>query len=220
MNTPRTTQAENAAFKRAQSHSRRVIWVKRILPVFAVCGLAAGGLYIYAAENAPDISVDLPDSTIADGKLVMANPKLDGFTSDRKPYRVTANRAIQDLTGDTAIQLEVLRADVELRDGNKARLTSPTGTFDSNTSILILPEEAVLTMSDGMRAVFGRADVNIQSGAVLATNNVHVKSEEADITSVSMQIIDNGKQIVFEDQVRVVLTPKSDQPAASAAQTQ
>ncbi len=209
--------ADIAAFERAMAHSKRVGLVKRVLPAIAVAALLLGGAAIIVSENAPDVSVSLPDSTISDGKLVMANPKLDGFTSDRKPYRVTANRAVQDLAGDKPIELETLRADVELRDGKTARLVSKTGSFDSTTSILVLPERAVLTMSDGTEAILGSADIDIQTGEVKASNQVQITSEGSRITAMKMQVSGNGDMITFEDQVRVVLTPSAVGPASTDA---
>lgn len=207
-NTAQT--AKQRAFLQAQTHSRRVRFVKRALPFVAIMALVAVGSTVLASRVVPDLAINLPASTIQDGKLVMANPNMDGFTSDNRPFRVTATRAIQDLKAQEAMELEELSADVELKDGKSARLTSPTGVFDSNANTLLLPNQAVLTLSDGVRAIMGQADIDIRAGTVVATKSVEVINPESQITAKAMQIEDGGQRILFEQDVQLVIKPKAD----------
>lgn len=201
------SSGSNDAFERARRHSVKVSVFKKLLPIIALIGvvLVAGALFV--ARVVPDGSVDLASSTINDGKLVMASPKLNGITKDKRPYRVTASRAIQDLSGETAMQLEKLVAKVELQNGSQAELNAPTGSFDDQKSILSLNQQAVLTTTDGMRAVFGRADIDLGSGNVSAKDKVTITQEQTTIYSDNMDIFDSGKRIVFSDNVTLVLQP-------------
>lgn len=195
---------KSKTYSNAQAHSRRVRFVKRLLPVFAIIAVGGIATSMFSSRIAPDVAIDLPDSTISDGKLVMANPNLDGFTKDDRPYSVTATRAIQDLKDQTALELETLRAEVELKDGQVAVLTSDTGTFNSEANTLKLPNNATLKMSGGMVAQMGEADIDIQSGDVLASQSVKIVDSLTTITSQSMIIEDGGKRIVFDEKVRLV----------------
>lgn len=202
--------AKDQTFRHAQLHSKRVRWFKRILPIFAFVMVCAAGVTIFISRPNSSIAFDLPATTLVDGKLVMANPNLDGFTKDERPFRVTALRAIQDLAAQDALELDQLAADVELEGGQSARLTSPKGIFNSNSNKLVLPQEALLTTSDGMRATMGQADIDIQTGSVSATSSVKIVNAESTITANAMQIDDSGKRIFFEDNVRLVLEPKAN----------
>ena len=211
--------AKERAYKNAQSHSRRVRWVKRLLPVFAtgiVCVVVAT---IYISRPNSSFGIDLPNTTLSDGKLVMANPNLDGFTNEDRPYRVSAKRAIQDLAVQDALELEELSAVVELEDGQSARLTSSIGRFVSNANTLNLPSETILTTSDGLRATLGQADINIKTGSVEARNSIKIDNSESVITAESMQIENGGKRIFFEENVRLVLQPKSNDIGAEETET-
>lgn len=201
--------ATGRTYLSARNHSRHVRWVKRLLPLAAFAGILAIGVVMFASRILPEVGVNLADSTIKDGKLVMANPMLDGFTADKRPYRVTANRAVQDLTGqDSTMVLESLKADFQLKGGETAILTSDKGIFDSQSNRLALDNEAVVTTSGGMRAILGQSDIDVGSGEVWATGTVRVINEETDISSESMQILDGGGKIVFEHNVRVVMRPR------------
>lgn len=205
-----TNPTRARAFKSAQTHSKRVRWFKRILPLGALAIVALVGATAVLSRAGLNIAIDLPNTTISEGKLVMANPNLDGFTSDERPFRVTAVRAIQDLEVQEALELEQLSAKVELEDGQSVQLTSSTGTFDSNANRLVLPNEAVLTTTDGVRATMGQADINIKTGSVAATDSVQIVGSETSITAQAMQIDQGGKRILFEENVRLVLKPKAD----------
>ena len=68
-----------AEFATARSHSRRVRRLKFALPVAAL--LLAAGFVGYAYMSSPlSIAFDLSNVQVQDGKLVMTDPKLDGFT--------------------------------------------------------------------------------------------------------------------------------------------
>src|SRR3954467_4318006 len=81
------------AFDRAQRHSRRVRVLKFAVPVLAAGIAVAFPVYSYLAAPI-NISIQADGTAFADGKLVMANPKLNGFTKDKLPYSLTALRAI------------------------------------------------------------------------------------------------------------------------------
>lgn len=196
------------AFRNAQSHSKRVRWGKRLLPIFALGMVGVMAATYFISRPGSGVTFDLPSTTLSDGKLVMANPNLDGFTNDERPFRVTAVRAIQDLAAQDALELEELVADVELEGGQSARLTSTIGMFNSNSNRLFLPSEAYLTTSDGMQAKMGQADIDIQTGAVSATNSVKIINTESVITAEAMLIEEGGKRIVFENNVRLVFQPQ------------
>lgn len=206
------------AFRDAQSHSKRVRWLKRILPICSVGIVCVLGATLLISRPSSSVTFDLPSTTLVDGKLVMANPNLDGFTNDGRPFAVTAVRAIQDLAVQDELELDELAANVELKNGQSAQLTSQTGIFNSNSNLLVLPSNAFLTTSDGMRATMGQADINIQSGSVSATNSVKIVNTESVITAEAMQIEDGGRRIFFEHNVRLVLQPETSNKAIREAQ--
>src|SRR5690606_232603 len=87
--------ARAEAFGRAQRHSRRVRRLKVVLPTIAV--LLTGGFVVYSFLVAPaSTRVETTAPPLAEGKLVMDSPKLEGFTKDGRPYSVNATRATQD----------------------------------------------------------------------------------------------------------------------------
>ncbi|TGV93934.1 LPS export ABC transporter periplasmic protein LptC, partial [Mesorhizobium sp. M2E.F.Ca.ET.154.01.1.1] len=65
------------AFDRARRHSRRVRVLKFAVPLLAAAIAIAFPIYSYLAAPV-SISVQADGTAFSDGKLVMANPKLNG----------------------------------------------------------------------------------------------------------------------------------------------
>ena len=99
----------DAAFGRAQRHSRRVRTLKFALPLAAIAIAIAFPLYSYLAAP-PAVAISADSSAFADGKLVMANPKMQGLTKQNLPYAMKAVRAVQDTASQNIVQLEGISA--------------------------------------------------------------------------------------------------------------
>lgn len=195
------------AFGRAKSHSKRVRFFKRVLPFIAICGVAFLLTPIIISRLSFGGIVDFTQSVIRDGKLVMSNPNLQGHTSDKRAYKFQADSAVQNLTGDKSMHLETISATMELQGGAVAALKSNSGVFDSDASVLRLPEEAIVTTTDGLTATMGSADVNVDTGDVVATDNVFIESKQSTVKSKDMKIFGGGNHLIFENNVRFVMQP-------------
>ena len=199
------TDRKRQVYRKAASHSGRVRLLKIALPLVALAGVAGVVAVMAAARlGVQGIDVNLAGSTVVDGKLVMADPKLDGFTADRRAYRVAARTATQ-VVGESAIDLAALRADVEMQGGGNAWLNSDTGRFDPDKNLLILDSRSVMETSDGLKAVFDKAEIDIGTGTVAATGAVEITRPGASIIAGSLTVEQNGKRLVFENDVSVVI---------------
>lgn len=207
----------STAYRRAQGHSRRVAVVKFALPVVALAGLLLIVGAIYMPRILPDVSVDLANTAITDGKLVMANPKLDGFTPDKRAYTVTATRATQNLDNSGAVELENLRATVEMSDGETAVLVSDTGNYDNTANSLELPNPSTMEMTDGTTAQMARSNIDMRSGSVDAFGGVTISRNGTRISAETMKVSENGKRVVFEKTVRLVMDPKRGEKVTTAS---
>lgn len=194
------------AFTRAERHSRRVQFLKIVLPVAALC--LAGGLAAYSIMAKPVQTAASPDdSAIAEGKLVMDSPKLEGFTRDGRPYLVTATRAIQDVASQDVINLDGIDAKMPIEKENWAHVVATSGTYDRSANTLDVPTDILLTTTDGLVAKFKSAFMDINGGTLKSDAPVDIQSRGSRVTADSMSVHDNGKLVVFETSVRVHIDP-------------
>jgi lipopolysaccharide export system protein LptC len=197
------------AFRNARSHSGIVRVAKFALPVIALVAVVGAGSIMWLSRVAPGVSVDISGSAVKDGKLIMANPKLDGFTSDERPYSVRAARAIQDLTGTGIIDLERIEARVPMDGGISAHILAPAGTYNSEANTLDVPGAFTVETTDGMRAELQSAAIDLAAGNLSTPDPVRISLGGSVIEADSLQIKDNGKRLLFENRVKLVVQPEA-----------
>lgn len=198
---------DSRRFARAANHSARVRTLRWLVPAIAIAAfVGVAGVMAVSRLVLPGIDVDLASSAIVDGKLVIADPRLDGFTPDERAYRVSARSATQEIGADP-LTLQELRADVEMEDGSTAFLSAETGVFNPVENRLVLGERAVLETTNGLRATFSDAEVDLATGNLVVHDTVQINQTGTQIIADRLTVEDNGKRLVFENNVNVVIEP-------------
>jgi lipopolysaccharide export system protein LptC len=196
------------AFGRAQRHSRRVRVLKFAVPLVAAMIAVAFPVYSYLAAPV-SISVQPDGSSFAGGKLVMANPKLNGFTKQKLPYSLTALRAIQDVGKQGIIDLEGINAKLPIGTDNVASVNATRGIYNRDANTMNLTSDVAVTTTDGMEAKFKSVFLDMGKGTMKTDDPVEVSRGGSRITADSMSVQDNGKVLIFEKRVRVNIDPAS-----------
>jgi len=201
---PASTRGD--AFDRAQRHSRRVRVMKFAVPLLAAGIAVAFPVYSYLAAPI-NISIQADGTAFADGKLVMANPKLNGFTKQKLPYSLTAIRATQDVGKQGIIDLEGINAKLPVATDNVVSVNAAHGIYDRDANTMDLTDDVVVTTSDGMEAKFKSVFLDMGKGSMKTGDAVDVSRNGSRITAGSMSVEENGKVVVFENKVSVNIDP-------------
>ncbi|MER9136914.1 LPS export ABC transporter periplasmic protein LptC [Mesorhizobium sp. M0047] len=199
---PADGRTRGDAFDRARRHSRRVRVLKFAVPLAAALIAIAFPVYSYLAAPV-SVTVQAEGTAFSNGKLVMANPKLNGFTKQKQPYSMTALRAIQDVGTQGIIELEGIDAKVPIAPDNVAAIKASHGTYDRDGNTMNLTSDVTITTSDGMQANFKSVFLDMGKGTMKTGDPVDVSRGGSRITADSMSVRDNGKVLVFESKVRV-----------------
>ena len=194
------------AFNRAKRHSRRVRVLKFAVPLLAVAIAVAFPVYSYL--KAPlSVSVQADGTAFSDGKLVMANPKLNGFTKQKLPYSLTATRATQDVGQQAVIDLEGINAKLPVETDNIVSVDAAHGIYNRDANTMDLTSDVSVTTTDGLVAKFKSIFLDMGKGSMKTSNPVDVSRGGSRITADSMSVEDNGRLVVFENRVRVNIDP-------------
>ena len=203
------------AFGNAQRHSRRVRLLKFALPLAAALIAVAFPLYSYLMAPV-SIAVNADSSALTDGKLVMANPKLQGLTKQNLPYSMIAKRAVQDITKQGLIELEGIDATLPLNADLSAKVEAARGLYNRDSNTLELSQDITVTTSDGMVAKFKSAFLDMGKGIMKTDDPVEITRDGSRIASDTMNVENNGKTLIFEKRVRVNIDPASLKTADNA----
>jgi lipopolysaccharide export system protein LptC len=212
---PAPTRSE-AEFAAANRHSRRVQMLKFGLPLAA---LFASGFFMaatfFAGSDRPAASVEAV--SMSDGRVVMANPKLEGFDADKRPYTMTAERAIQQSAASSIIELEKITADMPFGASATANLTANGGVLDNASNKLDLKDNIRLITSDGIKAVLSQARIDLSTNEMKSDAPVDIVTDGSRITADKMRIEERGKVFVFEGRVRLNVDANKMKQASGAS---
>ena len=190
----------------ARSHSRRVRRLKFALPVAAL--LLAAGFVGYAYLSSPlSIAFDLSNVQVQDGKLVMTDPKLDGFTKLNLPYTMRAARALQNLDSTGMIELEDMKARVPVGSKGFADIDASRGVYDRDKNTLDISSSITVTTTDGKAAKLQSAFIELGKGTFSTDKPVEIALNGTNIAADLMSVLENGKVLVFEKKVKLNIVP-------------
>lgn len=197
-------------FERAAKHSKWVQLLKILLPLVGVLIIV---IILAALVLRPTLPVDISigNAGIEDGKLVMNNPKLNGFDENNLPYFVEAMRAIQSVEDPTQVELDRINAKLPMKKDVWANIEAGNGSFNATDKKLELGGGVKITTTDGMKMNLKDAYIDMKAGSVQTDREIVFTSENANISSGSMQIFDNGDRIIFDTKVRLTIQPQGQQ---------
>ncbi|MGI9352100.1 MAG: LPS export ABC transporter periplasmic protein LptC [Rhizobiaceae bacterium] len=202
-----SSQRNEDEYRRAVKHTNRVRILKIAMPLVAgliILGIVAA--LVIRQYFLPQI--DLGAITVSDGKLVMENPNLNGFDKNKRPFRLTADKAVQDADQPTRVELVKISATLPIDDKISADVLAGNGVYDAEAKTLVLTKQVHVETTDGMKIDLENADIDIANGILNTGNPVFASGPQADISADSLSVEESGDRIVFEGTVRLTLRPK------------
>lgn len=188
------------AVRRAKLHSIMVRVLRVALPLGVVGGLLGLFLFTYFKpmqmfEKMPDISGKL---AVQGSKITMELPRIAGYTRDQRAYELNAETAVQDITKPDLIELQNLRAKMELQDKDVVQLTALSGTYNTKADKVVLRDQIVVTSQQGYKALLREAAVEMKKGNVISEQPVEITLPNGLLKANRMEIVDSGDVIRFE----------------------
>ncbi|MGY6707531.1 MAG: LPS export ABC transporter periplasmic protein LptC [Rhizobiaceae bacterium] len=206
------------AYLRAQRHSRRVRVLKIALPALAL--LVVAGVGLYSLVGLPGgVSVNLGGTVLEGGRLVMANPELDGYTPENRPYSMRAERATQAVGNTNVIHLEKIGARLPIDRENWAEVDAEAGVFDREANTLELSDGVTISMDTGMTASLRSAMVDIGLGVMSTAEPVEINMSGTRLSADSMRVAERGGVLIFENRVRMVVDMQRLEQAQTSEET-
>jgi lipopolysaccharide export system protein LptC len=198
-------------FRRAMRHSRRVRILRLAIPASILVVIAFG---LLAARFNPlrmltALPVDFSGLVVSGTKITMQQPRIAGFTSDSRPYELTAHAAAQDVTNPDTIELQGIRGKTEMPDKAVFEITADGGVYESKAEMLTLRQNIVFKSSGGFEVYLSEAVVDVHGSNVVSGKPVEVRLQQGIINANRMEVVDSGNEIRFGGGVTMVMTSGS-----------
>jgi lipopolysaccharide export system protein LptC len=133
-------------FAAAARHSKLVRILRKAMPAaIAVSLLMIAGISVFNPfRMLANLPIDIGNVVVSGTKITMQSPHMTGFTPDRRPYEVNARTAMQDVTNPNFIELDTLKAKVEMEDKSIVFMDARRGNFRNREQLLDLYEDVLL----------------------------------------------------------------------------
>jgi len=197
-------------FRAAARHSRFVRFLRFAIPagIAAIVAIILVAAFFNPFRLIAAFPIDPGKISWSGTKIVMELPRLNGFTSDSRPYELTARAATQDLTKPDILELKDISAVVELRDGQHVTITSLNGVYDTKGELLKLNDHITLNSTSGYEGHLSEATVNVTSGNVVSESPVELKLPNGVLNANRMEVVENGALIIFGRGVELMIAPE------------
>jgi lipopolysaccharide export system protein LptC len=205
-------------FRAAARHSHLVRFLRRAIPagIVLVAAVIVVATFFHPFRLMAAFPIDPGKVSLSGTKIVMELPRLTGFTSDARPYELTARAAAQDITRPELLELKDISAHVELKDGQHVEMKSINGLYDTKAELLKLNDHIVMVSSTGYEGRLSEATVNMSTGNVVSESPVEVKLLNGWLNAKRLEVLENGDLIRFGGGVEMTLTAE---PAPAPART-
>lgn len=199
-----TRPAPPKQFARARRHSRRIRLLKVGVPVAAVLLVIVFAVWAWWSSRDGFVA-EITGAAVTDGKLVMTDARLNGFTRENLPYSLSAARAVQEIGGSGRVELAEIVARVPLDAEIWADIAADSGIYDNSNNLLDIDSAMTVTTTNGMIAHFRSAQVDVQAGSLSTEDPVRIEMRGSNLTADAMQVRERGRVVVFENRVRMTI---------------
>jgi lipopolysaccharide export system protein LptC len=202
-------------FHAAARHSRFVRFLRFAIPagIAAIVAVILVATFFNPFRLIAAFPIDPGKISLSGTKIVMELPRLNGFTTDSRPYELTARAAAQDITKPDILELKDINAVVELRDGQHVTIKSINGVYDTKGEMLKLNDHITLNSTSGYVGRLSEATVNVTTGNVVSESPVEMTLPNGLLNANRLEVVENGALILFGGGVEVTLNPEQARPA-------
>src|ERR1700761_3646413 len=184
-----------ARFAIAARHSRMVRVLRIAVP--AAVALAMAAVILVSVFNPfrmllPQLPIEMGNLVVSGTKITMESPHMAGYSTDRRPYEVWANTAIQDVTDPNHVDLKTLRGKVVMEDQSTVTLEAVDGRMDTKQQLLDLHKDIYLQTTNGYEAWMSQAFVDMGKGTVTSDEHVDVKWADGKLSADRMKMTGGG----------------------------
>lgn len=205
-------------FLQAARHSRRVRFMRRVIPiVVAVALVLLIGISIFNPwRMLVKLPLDLGNVVISGTKITMESPRLAGYTPDKRAYEISARAAAQDLKKPDFVELESIHAKIELEDKTIVQMDARAGLYDTKAEILKLNEDIAVESSNGYAGRLSEAVIDIRKGQLTSGKPVAIKLLNGDLVANNLEIVETGALVRFGGGVSMTLMLDGTKPPLAA----
>jgi lipopolysaccharide export system protein LptC len=215
---PTGRQTAQSSYRRgADSYSRAVGWLKRVLPMIGAALLLLVAAWPRLAPLIESVRLNAFGIDLrAARELKMLRPRYAGTDRLNRPFVVTAAVGRQLPERNDLMSLEEPRAVMIAHGGAHIVLTAASAIYQSQPQLLDLFDNVILTHQNGTRFVTQQAHADLAHNTADGQVPIEGHGPSGDIWGQGFRVLDKGDTIIFTGRSHAILRgTKPAQPAVA-----
>lgn len=199
---PNQTDRLDRIYASAVTHSRLVYFLKIALPV---TGLVLVGAFIalsYVRTLVPD-EISVASAAIEGGSIIMNAPIIAGQGANNIPYRIQAQRAVQEIGDTSRILFEAMEAELPLSSGGMAYINAEEGLFDQSQNNVTFTKPFDVKLLTGLKARFENGVFDMQTSNFQTDNGVDIEFKGGALSAQTIELTNGGEQVLLRGGVKM-----------------
>lgn len=199
------TKPSSAPYQRARKHTRRVTFLRQVLPVTAFMILAV----LFGWPLLKDaLTPDLPEMPKLDKSQILENkviaPRMHSKDRHGHDFTIAADAALKSSDVDTVTHLEKPKAQLQTDNQGSMKVEAFEGDYDQKEHVLHYNQDVTIHTGEGFVLKTEKADVQVNDKKAVGVHPVDGKGPAGDIQS------DKGfeatkDQITFKGQTKMII---------------
>ena len=181
--------------------------MKRLLPF--VAGLLVVVMVLWPVLNNKERKFTLSVESLEkrDRSLRVVNPHYSGLDDKGRPFKISAQTAVQTYDGGMQVTLDGLAAALTVKEDLQINVTVKAGQYDAGASLLYLDDEIELISSNGYELQAGGGLVDLSQATAEGDKGVTGKAPFGVFAAQRFWADVTAEELKFEGRVKVRLDP-------------
>ncbi|HJO96854.1 MAG: LPS export ABC transporter periplasmic protein LptC [Rhodospirillales bacterium] len=192
--------------RHAPGYSRFVAMMKFFLPLTALTLIVL--IAVWPHLQPEDSRFRIGFAVLGAGETEnpsMINARYVGTDEDDQPFSITADMATNLLKDATAVELEMPKADIALKDGTWLVLTAEAGSYDRAGKKLSLAGAVNLFHDSGYELRTPEAEIDLDKGIATGDKLVEGHGPFGELQAEGFRLENKGKLITFTGKASVLI---------------
>jgi len=142
----------------------------------------------------------------------MTNPRYVGTDKNHRPYSITADIAKNLSKNSGAVEMEMPKADITLKDGSWLVLTANEGIFNRDAKILELKGSVNMFHDSGYEFRTAKLYVDLDMSTATSKDPVQGQGPFGTLKSQGFRIVNKAQTIFFTGKTKMVIYPGIKEP--------
>jgi lipopolysaccharide export system protein LptC len=179
--------------------------------VLALLAIVIIGVTVARLNMAPpqalkaDVAAEEKSKTTP-GQIELTSPKYEGVDDQRRPYTITADKAVRDNASPDVVTLLKPMGDLFLEGDAWLALSAHKGQFDQTAGVFQLSDGVQIYHDAGHEMTLQDVTLNIKTREASSMKAVRLQSPLGMLEAQNMRVSNDGNLIVFGGPVAMTLT--------------